>query len=146
MAGSVAVTYAPSQYMIGAGGAKEVIVSLTCVSDAAAGTVPSQALTGLTAYVLSKILTEPGASVPTTAYRVKIVGTTSGRKLFIGTARAVGASAIAQKEGGHEYSGEYPDIYEGITVSLIADDGATEAAVNMGNSKNLVVKLVFVKK
>ena len=76
----------------------------------------------------------------------KIVEKITSRKLFIGSARAVGASAAAESQGGYEYLGYYPAIDSEPTVSFIADDGDTEAAADVGNSKELVVKLRFKKR
>ena len=154
MAGSsVTVTTAPSKYLVGFGGRNEIVVSLACVSDDAAGTVPSETLdstdglAGLVAYQLQEVITVPDSvAPPTTAYRVKIVDSVTGEKLFIGTARAVGASAISETQGGYEHLGFYPPIDNAPTITLIQDDGATEAAADVGNSKELTIKLRFVKR
>jgi hypothetical protein len=146
---SVSANTSPSIYKKAYLGSERVDVTLACVSDSSAGTVPDQALgssqglSGLVNYNLIEVITNPDSvAPPTTAYRVKIVEA-SGRKIFIGSARAVGASAISESQGGHEYLGYYPPIESALTVSIIADDGDTEAAANVGNSKIFSVVLKF---
>jgi len=153
MAGSsVTVTVSPSVYQVGYGGHNEVVVSLACLSDDADGSIPDQdlgsveSLSGLKAYELNEVITVPDdTATPATAYRVKIVDS-DGRKIFIGSARAVGVSAIAESQSGHEYLGYFPAVVGTLTVSFIADDGATEDAADVGNEKVLTVKLRFVKR
>lgn len=140
MAGTVAVTYAPSQYMIGRGGAEEVTITLTCTSDASAGTIPDQALTGLGAYYLKTIITKPTSL--DTGYRLYVVDSDSG-KIFLSDARDTAAKERFDGYQGTD-TGAYPDIFGSITVQFVSTSDLT--AANVGNSKALVVNLVFGKR
>ena len=113
-------------------------VTLTMVSDAAAGTVPDTTLGGLAAYELREVVTTPGAAPPTTAYRVRVTSVGSG-EIFLGDARS--AAGAAETQGGHETLGFYPPVHDTLTLR-IAGTANTDAG-SMGNSKNLTVKLIF---
>jgi hypothetical protein len=151
MAGSVVVSVAPSALLCGYGGVKEILVSLTCLSDSSDGSIPDQSLGsdedlgGLIAYDFEEIITEPGAgaSAPETAYRVKLIDTLTSRRLFRGLGRSL---TNAESQSGHEDLGYFPPIDGPITVTFLADDGDTEAAADIGNENTIVVRLRFVKR
>jgi len=119
----------------------ERIVTLTCVSDSANGTIPDTALAGLSGLELREIITTPGAAPPTTAYRIYITSANAGR-MFLGSDRS--AAGAEERQSGHEDLGYYPAVDNTLTVRIAAT--ANTNAANVGNSKNLVVKLRFAKR
>ena len=119
----------------------ERIVTLTCVSDAAAGTIPDETLAGLSGLELKEIITTPGTAPPTTAYRVYVTSANAGR-MFLGSDRS--AAGAEERQSGHEDLGYYPAVDNTITVRVAAT--ANTNAANVGNSKNLVITLRFAKR
>jgi len=140
MAGTVTVTRTSNF----GGMAREAIVSLACVSDSSAGTIPNQNINIGADWELREVINiNPASAQPTTGYRIKIVDPNGLKIFFSSTDRSTTASAV-EANGGHEYIGWYPRIDGQITVSF-RDTGDASAA-NVGNSKTFTVKLRFVKK
>ena len=140
MAGSSVTVTRASNFT---GMVRELLISLACVSDDGAGTIPDQDIAGLTEWELKEVQNiNPAAAHPTTAYKVKIEDSDAG-VLLITTDRSVVAS---KKEftGGHEQLGWYPRIDGTITVKF--RNSADDAAANVGNSKTVNIKLRFEKK
>lgn len=140
MAGTVTQTRSSNYF----GRVAECIVSLACVSDASAGTIPNETVNIGKDWELKEVINiNPAADQPTTAYRIKIVDTNGVKAYFSPTDRSITASAV-ESSGGHEHIGWYPRIDGAVTVSF-RDSGDTGAA-NVGNSKSFTVKLRFEKK
>jgi len=139
MAGSVVQTRTTNPDKI----KTERIVALACTSDAAAGTIPDTALTGLANYVLGEVLTKPaaGGDAPTTAYRVQIVDADGAQIFLSGSARSLTA---AERESGHSTLGYFPPIDNTLTAKIVATGSL--AAANIGNSNIITVTLRFVKR
>ena len=119
----------------------ERIVTLTCVSDDSDGTIPDSTLINLSGFELREIITTPGATEPTTAYRVYITSANGG-SMFLGSARST--TGVEERQSGHEDLGYYPAVDNTLTVRIAA--AANTNAANVGNSKELVVTLRFVKR
>ena len=140
MPGSVTVTQ-NSNFV---GEARELLITLACVSDASAGTIPDQDLKGLTEWNLIEIQNiNPAADHATTTYKVKIVDADGGTLFIHSGDRSIVASA-KEYTGGHEHLGWYPRIDGTITVKFRNSDD--DAAAGIGNSKALTIKLRFEKK
>jgi hypothetical protein len=140
MAGSSVTVTRASNFK---GLAREILISLACVSDDGAGTIPDQDIAGLDEWELKEVQSiNPASAQPSTAYKIKIEDADAG-VLLITTDRSVVASA-KEFVGGHETLGWYPRIDGTITVKFrtSADDGAG----NLGNSKTVTLKLRFEKK
>ena len=139
MAGTVTVTQTSNF----TGLAREMMISLACVSDASAGTIPDQDLVGYDQWELKEVQNiNPASAQPTTTYKIKIVDADAG-ELLKTTDRSVVASA-KEFTGGHETLGWYPRVDGTITVKF--RNSADDAAANVRNSKTVTVKLRFEKK
>ena len=140
MAGS---SVTPTRVSNFAGLAKEVLISLACVSDDAAGTIPDEDIAGMQEWELKEVQNvNPAASQPTTAYKIKIEDSEAG-VIFLSTDRSVVASA-KEFTGGHETLGWYPRVDGTITVKF--RNSADDAAADVGNSKTVTLRLRFEKK
>jgi hypothetical protein len=112
---------------------KEILVSLACVGDASAGTVPDATLTGLRGWRFTEMVTIPGAGAAAPdAYTVTLTDLTTGLVSFLSTERSVSTVEVM---GGHEYNGAYPKIDGSFTVSVS----------NIGNENETTIRLKFEK-
>jgi hypothetical protein len=140
MAGSSVTVARASNFK---GLAREILISLACVSDDGNGSIPDQDITGLEEWELKEVQNiNPGSAQPTTTYKVKIVDADAGA-MFLSGDLSITAS---EKEftGGHNTLGWYPRIDGTITVKF--RNSADSAVANVGNSKTFTVKLRFEKK
>lgn len=118
------------------------LVTVVYTSDASDGSVPDVTLPGLFGFILDEIITIPssGDTAPETTYRVLLESATGG-VLFLGESRSL---TLEERQGAYEYNGKTPGVANDLTLSLVAADGSTAAAI--GNSNVVTIALWFVKR
>ena len=149
MAGS-SITVSRSNKEIKGDLKKEVILTITCASDDANGTVPNLTLNGMSDYVLAELKPIPDGATPPTAAFSAIIEDSDGAEVFdSGNIVTVAADPIAAKQpiGGHtgHPAGMYPRMEDGMVFKLVTTADHAVAA-NLGNSKDIVFKARLERK
>lgn len=140
MAGTVTTTKTVNK--INADYSGEIIIDMACVSDSATGLVPDTSLTGLNEYVLTRIKPVPDGSVPfTAAYEVRIEDADGAPAFLSGSIATTGENPIL----GVDPAGGYPIMDSTMTLKFV-DPADHTSTINVGNSKELVLRLRFEKR
>lgn len=142
MAGS-SVTVTRISRDIGGIRKKEVVLTLACVSDDTNGTIPEQALLGLSEYVIKTIRPIPSGTPVTSTFEIRIEDA-NDKALFLSGTIAVDNSDVI---GGHAGStaGDYPRM-DAASAFKIVDPSDHSTIHDVGNSKQLSVIIELEKK
>lgn len=126
------------------GTAREVILTLTCLSDAAAGTIPDYVFRGMQEFVLVQLKPTPHATTPITAAFEAIMVDADGSEVFESGEIATTDTDIIGGNAGHP-AGHYPRMDSVMTLKFVTHADHTVAA-NVGNSKIITLQARFEKK
>lgn len=143
MAGS-SITVSRSNKEIKGDLKKEVILTITCASDDANGTVPNLTLNALDDYVMAELKPIPDAVTPPTAAFSAILVDADGSEVFDSGDIAAGSTDIIGGHTGHP-AGMYPRMESVMTFKLVTTANHAVAA-NLGNSKDIVFKMRLERK
>ena len=136
MAGSVSIARVPRDK----GVLREAFITLTltCVTDSSAGTLPDTTLGNLGGYKLVEVQPIPGATPITTVFAL-VMDDADGAEVFDSGQVELTDNQPISGEGGSPAS-HYPRLSEGMVLRWVdPTDHSTDA--DMDNSKNLTLVL-----
>ena len=140
MAGSVAIARVPRD--INKVREAEIVLTLTCVTDSSAGTLPDTVLAGLGGYLLTEMQPIPGRT-PITGIPSIIIDDANGAEIFDSDQIPVDydqpISGLSGSPAGH-----YPRMNDVMTLKWVdPNDHATSK--NMGDSKDFTLIMRFAQ-
>lgn len=122
---------------------KEVLITLTCVSDSSVGTIPNTALAGLGEYELVSIQPIPGSTPPDASFSV-VINDANGAEIFDSDEFEVGDDQPVSGKSGSP-TGEIPSLTDEMTL-MIAKPIYHHLQADIGDSKDLIIIMVLKKK